>query len=338
MFSPDHSASHAVGNQTQGFSLVELMVSILLGVVMSLGFVKLYLESKRNYVAEEDQARLQENGRFAVNILKRELMHAGFYAGSYAAGDREPVGISQDCVATGLWALDTREAIEIIDNYSGSVLTHLGTAFSNTCIDKTHITPGTDVLSVKRTAGEATLSNGVYKNGVREAKRTQWYLRVASSGSGLSWWYNDEQGFPSTDAGPAAVADYWEYFSQVFYIRQYSVAPGDGTPALCVARLSGDGMSTECLVEGVEDMQLTFGIDTSGDGIPNEFRPVPATAGTEQTTVARVHLLLRGLQLIAGYQNRKSYRLGSKTIAAKNDAYLRRVLTTTVQIRNATSS
>ncbi|MEH6593736.1 MAG: PilW family protein [Halioglobus sp.] len=336
MFSPDNRASGALEDRQRGFSLVELMVSILLAVVMSLGFVKLYLESKRNYVAEEDQARLQENGRFALNILKRELMHAGFYAGSYGAV--APVGVSQDCVATGLWALDTHEAIEIIDNYSGSALTHLGTAFSNTCIDKTHIAPGTDVLSVKRTAGEATLSEGVYKNGVRAAKRTQWYLRVARRGSALSWWYNEEQGFPGTDSSPAAVADYWEYFSQVFYIRQYSVTPGDGTPALCVARLSGDRMSTECLVEGVEDMQLTFGIDTNGDGIPNEFRPVPATAGTEQTTVARVHLLLRGLQFIAGYQNGKSYRLGSKTIAAKNDAYLRRVLTTTVQIRNATSS
>ena len=94
-------------------------------------------------------------------------------------------------------------------------------------------------------------------------------------------------------------------------------------------------MTTRCLVEGVEDMQLEFGIDTNDNGVPNQFVADPNTPDIDNAVVARVYLLLRGNSEISGYTNNKSYNLGQKVVAAKNDAYLRRVMTTTVQMRNA---
>ena len=95
-------------------------------------------------------------------------------------------------------------------------------------------------------------------------------------------------------------------------------------------------MTTDCLVEGVEDMQVEFGIDSDSDGIPNRFVGDPNTPDIPDAVVARIYLLLRGTSEISGYTNTKTYKLGEKTVAAKNDAYLRRVMTTTVQMRNAT--
>jgi type IV pilus assembly protein PilW len=50
---------------------------------------------------------------------------------------------------------------------------------------------------------------------------------------------------------------------------------------------------------------------------------------------ARIFLLVRSINPVTGYVNDKTYNLGSKTIAAKNDAFYRRVYSTTVQLRNS---
>ena len=44
----------------RGLSLVELMRSIVLGLLIVAAVIGVYLESKRNYAAEEEVARIQE--------------------------------------------------------------------------------------------------------------------------------------------------------------------------------------------------------------------------------------------------------------------------------------
>ncbi|MEH6570083.1 MAG: PilW family protein [Halioglobus sp.] len=316
-----------------GFSLVDLMVSILLGMLLALGIVNIYLESTRNYVAEEDTARIQENGRFAMNHLKRELMQAGFYGGHADVARMPAVAVVDDCVGSGNWALDPGSPLEFINDFDSALVTQQGTEFD--CLSAYSIMPGTDVFSLKRTAGEARVRGGVYREGSNAAQDRQWYLRIGNYGEQKSWFYSGTSGFPQESLGVSSVTDYWEFYTQIYFIRRYSIVPGDGIPTLCLAMLARDGMDSECLVEGVEDLQLEFGVDTSGDGVPNKFMNQPAAIDIERSVVARVSVLLRGIREIAGYTNSKSYVIGGKFIAAKNDAYLRRVMTTTIQLRNA---
>ena len=65
----------------RGLTLVELLVAMALGVILSGGVVAAYLGSKRHYVYEDQVARVQENGRYALQLLRRELAMAGFYGG-----------------------------------------------------------------------------------------------------------------------------------------------------------------------------------------------------------------------------------------------------------------
>jgi type IV pilus assembly protein PilW len=299
-----------------------------------LGIVNVYLGSKRNYAAEEDMARIQENGRYAINFLKRELMQVGFFGGRLDVDEMPSGSVTTDCVASGNWALDADKPLELINDFSSSLITKNGTTLSNTCLVVSEVQPGTDIFSVKRTAGEPTVMDGVYKTGVTAAANNQWYLKVQNYGDQKSWLYNTTSGFDSADIGAGSKVDYWEFYSQIFYIRNYSVVATDSIPTLCVKRLVGSAMTTECLVEGVEDMQVEYGIDSNFDGIPNQFAGDPNSPDVDDAVVARVYLLLRGTNPIAGYTNSKSYNLGQKLVAAKNDAYLRRVMTTTVKMRN----
>ncbi len=56
----------------RGFSLVELMVALVLGLLLIGGFLSLFSGSKATFQANEALARVQENMRFALNELQLE--------------------------------------------------------------------------------------------------------------------------------------------------------------------------------------------------------------------------------------------------------------------------
>jgi len=60
-----------------GFSLVELMIALLLGALLMLGLLKIFDASRASYKLSEGLARVQENGRFAMDYLQRDLRMAG---------------------------------------------------------------------------------------------------------------------------------------------------------------------------------------------------------------------------------------------------------------------
>ena len=61
-----------------GFTLVELMVSLVLGILLTAAVVQSYLSSKQTYRATEGISRIQENARFSLHFLTKELRNAGY--------------------------------------------------------------------------------------------------------------------------------------------------------------------------------------------------------------------------------------------------------------------
>ncbi len=71
--------THAPHHQhQQGFSLVEIMVAMTLGLVLLGGTITLYASSKNSYRLQENIAGMQENARFAIHALRRDVEMAGF--------------------------------------------------------------------------------------------------------------------------------------------------------------------------------------------------------------------------------------------------------------------
>src|SRR6056297_2296055 len=67
----------SVSRRSAGFSLVELMVAITLGLLLTAGMVQLFSSTKVTFRTNDALARVQENGRFTLEMLKRELREAG---------------------------------------------------------------------------------------------------------------------------------------------------------------------------------------------------------------------------------------------------------------------
>lgn len=66
----------------RGLSLLELMIAMTLGLVVVLGVTTVFLGSKQGYRMQESTGRLQENARFAMDLLSREIRHADFWGGT----------------------------------------------------------------------------------------------------------------------------------------------------------------------------------------------------------------------------------------------------------------
>lgn len=66
-------------NSAAGFSLIELMVALALGLLVVAAMIQLFAGNKATYSANEALARVQENGRFAMELLKRETRAVNFY-------------------------------------------------------------------------------------------------------------------------------------------------------------------------------------------------------------------------------------------------------------------
>lgn len=62
----------------QGVSLIEIMIGMLLSLILVAGVVQVYISNKQTYYLQDELSRLQENGRFAVDILQRVIRGAGF--------------------------------------------------------------------------------------------------------------------------------------------------------------------------------------------------------------------------------------------------------------------
>jgi len=187
------------------------------------------------------------------------------------------------------------------------------------------------MFSVKRTAGDYSVENGVLQSGASAQNNV--YLRVKEYGEQQGFQYLLSS-FPTADMGSGTLVDFWEYYVSIFYIRNFSTA-GDGIPTLTVERLIGNAMQSEALVEGIEDMQIEFGIDSDTDYVPNQYKAAPTLADMANVVTARIFLLVRSVNTVPGYTDDKTYTLGSSAPVTKNDGFLRRIFKTTVQMRNA---
>lgn len=69
-----------LGNFRQsGLTLVELLIAMALGLLVLLAVVSLYVGSRQTFRIQEDSARLQETGRYAIETLGRSIRQAGFW-------------------------------------------------------------------------------------------------------------------------------------------------------------------------------------------------------------------------------------------------------------------
>jgi type IV pilus assembly protein PilW len=84
------------GLHQTGLTLLELMISLSLGLLLLTGIGTIYVGSNQTYRVQEENARLQENGRYALEVIGRNIRQAG----TDAPMSSTPTAITLDCLPT----------------------------------------------------------------------------------------------------------------------------------------------------------------------------------------------------------------------------------------------
>jgi len=88
----------------KGLSLVELLVAMLLGLILTGGALQMMLSSQEIYQTTDTLSRIQENGRFTLNFLAKDIRMAGYNTTKDADGKvfwDGACGASNPCTSNG---------------------------------------------------------------------------------------------------------------------------------------------------------------------------------------------------------------------------------------------
>lgn len=81
----------------RGLSLIELMIAMMLGLMVSAGVIVLFNSASHIFRAEAQLARLQEEGRFAIAQIRSDLaMSGGLYCNNSGGNTRSGAGFFAD--------------------------------------------------------------------------------------------------------------------------------------------------------------------------------------------------------------------------------------------------
>lgn len=314
-------------SRQSGFSLVELMIAVTLGLIILAALTTFFVQTSDNRREMDRNTRQIENGRFAIDTLREEVSLAGFYADT-AAGVPPNWVMNPACPANlaafGFSAAGGYFAPVPVFGYE------LGNGAPATCFD--NLILGNDILVIRRFNTEPVTPAQALLNADR------WYVQNAQC-------EEDKENFPlepfviAAGGGPfpkrtvscgIEYASVWRLREQVYYLRSCStcVPAPDGVPTLWRAELdpvANVTMKHQPLVEGIEAMRFDYGVDNNNDGQPDLWTRLPATAADwGNVTAVKVYIVARNLEPSPSWTDNKTYNLGlwGDTLP-QNDKYKR---------------
>ena len=311
---PSPSARRALrrpATWTRGFTLVELMIGLVLGIIVLFALVTLFVNNSRMR-REIDQASQQiENGRYALDLLRDDLHLSGYYGDAVPQqGYTVATATLPDVCATtvaGLQFVAPPSALQ----WPVSVFGVAAGDAVPACVSGAtggH-KAGTDILVVRRSStvpAAALTATKVYVQASGcKTELEQHKDLVIDSGANAATFVRNKRGC-------ASVADIYELQTRIYYVSNETI------PTLRLLTISGTSSTNEALVQGIEDLRVEYGRDDVGsDGAPDSFRKCLSTADPcvaadwANTMAVRVNLLARNLATGVGYADTKTYDLGA---------------------------
>lgn len=317
-----------------GFSLIEIMIALLLGSLLTTVVVSLFVNNSRAFQETSQYGQMQENGRYAIRALTQDLRQVSYWGQSVNTGIKNTVkwSVGDDCpIPAQAYYLANDVATQPTDS-SGLWSTRLTKAQYGGANCITDAMPDSDLLVIKGVTGPVLDLKTLDFNQLDDTKA---YLLGNPSIALLA--PGDITAYP-TELGGSPQGTAWEYVEWLYYVADADL------PGLQRLNLSADTRQREILVDGVEQMRLQFGIDRNADGGPDFFTTgavidADPDIAWSQVVATRIYLLMRSIE-DPFQHDEKVYLLGNDptnksdlvTPTAKN--YYRIVISGQVEVRN----
>jgi len=350
------------------------MVAVAISLVILSALVALFVNTSRSSREFARANSMIESGRLAVQVLESDIVHAGYW-GTYvpnfddqtasAAPDDVPTAAPDPCLAYD----PANWTEEYIDNLIGMPVQ----AYDDATVCAGIVTDrlaNTDVLIVRH--AEPCVAGGPSPN-CNAVVPGRLYFQSTLCLTDVTERVLDTAGFTLLRRDCVTPAETRRFMSSIYYVRNYSVTPGDEIPTLMRSQFDLAGGVLEHqpavpLIEGIEGFRVELGVDdlsetgaavdytgavnwadpetrttatNRGDGVPDdEFvrctTAAPCTADELMNlTAVRLYILARSREPSQGHTDTKTYALGAgTTLGPFTDAFQRHVFATTVRLPN----
>jgi type IV pilus assembly protein PilW len=310
----------------RGFSLIELLVGLGIGVFLIAGTLSVYQESQSAILTSERMARMQESGRYAISVIEEDIRAVGlwgklnsteFVAGRATPADPVDIAVSSDCESN--WAVNIDTPIQ------GSEDNNM---YAASCLGGVGYVTDSDVL-VLRYADHRDLTVADLRPGGLYLRSDQTHAEIFAG--------------TTLPGGFATDAQLNELHSTAYFVSSSSDSNPD-VPSLRRAIVDTSGgqpaIVTEEVISGIEDMQVQYGVDLNNDGSANSYVGADLVADASQIVSLRLWLRTRTEQEELGYEDDRVWLYSetrfvpTATTATDDDAFRRAVVSKTIELRN----
>ncbi|WP_198246461.1 PilW family protein [methane-oxidizing endosymbiont of Gigantopelta aegis] len=294
-----------------GFTLIELMIGLLLGMALIAGVVKVFIDSGNSFRKQKTLSYLVEDGRYVMEVLAREFRRAGFLRNRYAAGG-------------------TADSVFIPDSGAGS----------NGVLDS-----GIDL------AGREYIKGDFNKDGFEDAYDINHVVFRYQLNDSNDLAFNNPNYALSPCTRNIHLTDGEDPVNDkiVVTIYFYVALDSTNTPVLyCKAKRENLDDSSKnktssavTLISNVEKLFVLYGHDKDGDGFANQYLRADQVDdqvdpfGWEKIVSVRLYLVLASEEKNVVLKT-PGYTLDGRsyTVNAPDDKRLYKVFSTTIALRN----
>ena len=329
-----------------GATLVELMIAMTLALLLSGAAAMIAINSKSVFRANSAVARLQDNARFALDTLSRDLRMAGFNgcAGSSTstASKLNAAGF-QYLYSNGLlgfhaigagWApaLDASISALAPSPMAGTDVMTVRTISGSPIALTAAMVGSAAALTVDPASGLAlgdiVMASNCSNSVVFEITADPSLGSIAHSTGG------PVPGNATADLGVSFGTDasVYRFVTHTYYVAPSVLQPGTDSLWLYSVPNYGGTANPHEMVEGVENIGLLFGEDTDGDGVPNRYVTADAVGTWANVVAIRVELLMQTVQNNLATSAQPYTFNGVATVPS--DLRIRTVMNSTISVRN----
>lgn len=314
-----------MNSRQSGLTLVEIMVALTISLILMAGIIKIFQSSKQSYYIQQGLSRVQENARLFMDIMIKDISSAGYMGCLNSQGnvintlndkssnyDFGNAIFGVDGGGTNPDSITLRRASEAT---AIPVIAPMGTQQSAISLDPDHINYDSikqwDIVTVSDCANAAVL---MVTNVPDDTGIIQHEAGVAATDGANKDQFNVTDDLQRTFGSPSAST------ARIYRVgtTTYEVLPSSSGKTTSLYITPGGE-----LVEGVEDLQIEYGI-TSNPGTT----PVIADRYVDASNVAD----WTGVVSI-----RMTFVVNSVDVIVNpgvGDGLLRKTFTTTVRLRN----
>ncbi|MFI3185346.1 MAG: PilW family protein [Methylococcaceae bacterium] len=300
-----------MNKQQRGYTLIELMVSLLLGLMLISGFGSLFTQSQKNTTVQHSLSYMMADGRYILEVFGRELRRAGALKNKLVIGDG---------------------ATSVFTSATNLFTTELGSTLGSTL----DFSPGDYIKGEYNASGFGTTADQPY-NINRLAFRYQLFNdnELAANGFGSNNSPCEKDILLTAGETPATE-------KHVVTLYFYVALDASSIPTLyCAAKrdnLTADSSFTsapEPLISNVQKLAISYGMDTDADNAANYYVTASGVTDWQQVVSVKLSVVLRSddnnlTKIFTTYTidgatgspftatDKRMYRVSSTTIAFRN--------------------